>query len=116
MSLLGMFGLSGIIINDSIVLISRYRNILLEENGIKYNQAIIKAVQQRFRAIVLTTLTTILGLTPLMFEASAATERLVPIATSICFGMFFGLFVILFLVPSLLSLHSKYYSAHKKFT
>lgn len=100
LSMFGIFGLSGIVINDSIVLITFYRK--LREQGMAAIDAIIEAACQRLRAVLLTSLTTIAGLSPLLLETSLQAQFLIPMATSIVFGLAFGTLLILLLVPSLL--------------
>lgn len=100
LSLFGLFGLSGIIINDSIVLITFYRN--LREQGLAPEEAILEAACQRLRAVLLTSLTTIAGLSPILFETSLQAQFLIPMATAIVFGLAFGTLLILLVVPSIL--------------
>ena len=68
LSLFGFFGLSGIVVNDSIILVIFYRQI--RDRGVAINEALEEAACQRLRAVLLTSLTTIAGLTPLLFETS----------------------------------------------
>lgn len=99
MSLFGMVALSGVVINDSLVLIDfANRN---RRNGEKLFEAIVNASTQRFRPILLTTLTTFGGLAPMIFETSRQARFLIPMAISLGFGIIFTTFVILFLVPCL---------------
>lgn len=100
LSLFGLFGLSGIVINDSIVLIRFYRD--LREAGMAPREAIVEAACQRLRAVLLTSLTTIAGLTPILFETSLQAQFLIPMAISIVFGLAYGTLLILLLVPALL--------------
>lgn len=100
LSLFGCFGLSGIVINDSIVLITFYQK--LRKAGMGVHKAIVEAACQRLRAVLLTSLTTIAGLTPILFETSLQAQFLIPMATSIVFGLAFGTLLILLVVPSLL--------------
>ncbi len=102
LSLFGLFGLSGIVINDSIILLSEFR--LLRDEGWDTTDAIIEASTRRFRAVFLTSVTTIAGLTPLLFETSLQAQFLIPMATSIVFGLAFATLLILIIVPVLLSL------------
>jgi multidrug efflux pump subunit AcrB len=99
MSLLAFFSLTGIVVNDSIVLISFFRRGLAE--GLSTIEAIRDASLSRFRAVLLTSLTTIAGLSPLMFESSTLAMYMVPIAITICFGLVFSTFLVLLVVPSL---------------
>ncbi len=107
LSLFGIFGLSGIVINDSIILVSFYKH--LRHGGMEVTEALIEASCQRLRAVLLTSLTTIAGLTPLLFEKSFQAQFLIPMATSIAFGLGFATLLVLLVIPSLLSMHE---SAH----
>lgn len=101
-SFLGCIALGGIIVNDSVVLIDGYNRRLKE--GEEPRQAIINTAVQRFRPILMTTLTTSIGLAPLIFQKSEGGQLLIPIAVSISFGLLFGTFLTLVVLPSLLSL------------
>jgi len=103
LSLFGFFGLSGIVINDSIVLISFYKH--LREDGMLIQEALIEAACLRLRAVLLTSLTTILGLTPLLFETSLQAQFLIPMAASIAFGLMFSTMLVLLAVPALLAIY-----------
>lgn len=99
LSLFGLFGLSGIVINNSIVLLSFYKGF--REQGMEPKAAIIEAACQRLRAVLLTSMTTIAGLTPILFEESLQAQFLIPMAISIVFGLALGTLLILFVVPSM---------------
>ncbi len=101
LSLFGLFGLSGIVVNDSIILVSFYKR--LRAGGMGIREALEEAACQRLRAVLLTSLTTIAGLTPLLFETSFQAQFLIPMATSIAFGLGFATLLILLFVPALLS-------------
>jgi len=101
LSMFGLFALSGIVVNDSIILVVFYKH--LREKGLAVREAIIEASCQRLRAVLLTSLTTIAGLTPLLFETSLQAQFLIPMAVSISFGLAFATFLVLILVPVLLS-------------
>ncbi|WP_456374477.1 efflux RND transporter permease subunit [Thiolapillus sp.] len=103
LSLFGIFGLSGIVVNDSIILVVFYKE--LRQQGMEVDKAIVEAACQPLRAVLLTSITTIAGLTPLLFETSLQAQFLIPMAVSISFGLAFATFLVLLLVPSLLSLH-----------
>ncbi len=103
LSLFGMFGLSGIVINDSIILVKFYQEQI--DQGVEIRQALIEAACQRLRAVLLTSLTTIAGLTPLLFEKSVQAQFLIPMATSIAFGLAFATILVLLVIPALLSIH-----------
>lgn len=103
LSLFGLFGLSGIVINDSIILVAFYQE--LRANGLAVREALIEAACQRLRAVLLTSLTTIGGLLPLLFETSLQAQFLIPMAVSISFGLGFATLLVLFFVPALLSVY-----------
>jgi len=103
LSLFGFFGLSGIVVNDSIVLVTFYRQ--LREAGMKIKEALVEAACQRLRAVLLTSLTTIFGLTPLLFETSLQAQFLIPMATSISFGLMFSTILVLLAIPAFLSIY-----------
>jgi multidrug efflux pump subunit AcrB len=99
MSVIGIAALGGVVINDSLVLID-YTN-RLRKKGIPIREAIQQAGSRRFRPILLTTLTTFLGLTPLLLEKSLQAQFLIPMAVSLSFGVIFATLITLVLVPSL---------------
>ena len=90
-------------VNDSIILVSFYKR--LREEGMAIKQALEEAVVQRVRAVFLTSLTTIGGLTPLLFETSLQAQFLIPMAAAIAFGLMFSTFLILLVIPCILSLY-----------
>lgn len=102
LSLFGCFGLSGIVINDSIVLVTFYKE--LRKKGIEIEEAIVEAACQRLRAVLLTSLTTIAGLTPILFETSTQAQFLIPMAVAIVFGLAYGTVLILLFVPATLTI------------
>lgn len=97
----GFFALSGIVVNDSIVLVTAYRE--LRARDIEVNEALIQASCQRLRAVMLTSLTTIAGLLPLLFETSLQAQFLIPMAATLVFGLAFGTLLVLIMVPALIS-------------
>ncbi len=105
LSLFGFFGLSGIVINDSIILVNRYRK--LRQLDLTHDQAIVEASCQRLRPVLLTSLTTIAGLLPLVFERSLQAQFLIPMAVSIVFGLLFATVLILVLLPSMLHVYER---------
>ena len=102
-SIFGMVALSGVVVNDSLVMVDRY-NKIRASTGMSANEAIVEAARHRFRAIFLTTATTALGLTPMLFETSTQAQFLIPMAVSLATGIVFASVVILFLVPALVSI------------
>ena len=101
LSQFGIFGLSGIVINDSIILVTFYKQ--LRSKGLDVRDALVEAACLRLRAVMLTSLTTIAGLTPLLFETSLQAQFLIPMAVSISFGLAFSTLLVLFVVPVFLS-------------
>jgi len=99
-SIFGMVALSGVVVNDSLVLMDRY-NKMMRERQMQAQQAIVAAAKSRFRAIFLTTATTALGLTPMLFETSTQAQFLIPMAVSLATGIVFASMIILFIVPAL---------------
>ena len=102
LSMFGLFGLAGIVVNNSIILVSLFKE--LQHKGASLHDALVGASCGRLRAVLLTSLTTIGGLTPLLFERSLQAQFLIPMATSIAFGLGFSALLVLFFVPALLSL------------
>jgi len=102
LSFLGVVALIGIIVNDSLVLVSKY-NINVK-SGQKVYDAIYNAGISRFRAIFLTTITTIAGLAPLIFETSFQAQFLIPMAVSIAYGIGFATMLTLVVLPSMMAL------------
>ncbi len=98
-SMLGIIAAAGVAVNDNLVLIDYVHK--LRKKGMSSVDALIEAGARRFRPILLTSLTTFVGLLPLMTETSIQAQWLVPIGIGLAFGVFFALFVTLYLVPSL---------------
>lgn len=99
MSILGFFACAGVVVNDNLVLVDRINQ--LREQGLDALQAAIQAGRDRFRAILLTSLTTFIGLVPIMSETSTQSKFLVPMVISLAFGVMFATTVTLLLVPAL---------------
>ncbi len=98
-SLLGMLALSGVVINDALVLID-YANRKRRE-GMGSRDAIVAAATRRLRPIMMTTLTTFLGLAPMILETSRQARFMIPMAISLGFGMLFATVILLVVVPCL---------------
>ena len=94
--------MSGILVNDSIVLVSRLQERL--RLGESLESASINAACDRLRAVLLTSLTTVGGLTPLIFETSRQAQFLIPLAITIVFGLATATLIVLVLVPCLIGL------------
>ena len=105
-SLIGMCAVSGIVVNDNLVLVD-YMNRLMR-SGVSVKDAIIEASVSRFRPIILTTLTTFFGLVPLMMEKSVQAKFLVPMTVSLGFGVVFATLVTLVLVPATYSIFADF--------
>jgi multidrug efflux pump subunit AcrB len=100
MTMLAFFALTGVVVNDSIVLVSFLRRELA--TGTPLLDAVRSAALSRFRAVMLTSLTTIAGLSPLMFETFSLAIYMVPIAITLCFGLAFATLLVLLVVPALI--------------
>ncbi len=101
LSWLGIIALVGIMVNDGLVLIGKFNGYLKE--GMKYNEALVQAGKSRFRAIFLTSLTTIAGLAPLLFEGSRQAQFLKPMAVSISYGIGIATVLTLVMLPLMLA-------------
>ena len=97
-SMIGFVSLAGIVVNDSILLVVFVKRHI--EEGMALYSAASQAVRDRFRAIFLTSATTVAGMTPLLFESSIQAKILVPLVTSIVFGMLTSTLLILMVLPS----------------
>tara|TARA_B100000809_G_scaffold110096_1_gene108636 strand:+ start:13531 stop:16728 length:3198 start_codon:yes stop_codon:yes gene_type:complete len=101
LSFLGIIALIGIMVNDGLVLIGKFNSFLKE--GMKFDDALVRAGQSRFRAIFLTSLTTVAGLAPLIFEKSRQAQFLIPMAISIAYGIAIATILTLIMLPMILS-------------
>ncbi|MFD0917055.1 efflux RND transporter permease subunit [Pseudahrensia aquimaris] len=99
-SMIGLLGLAGILVNDSIILVSRLDERL--EEGDTLEEAAIGASRDRLRAVLLTSLTTIGGLVPLLYEKSVQAQFLIPMALTMVFGLAIATLLVLFLVPAII--------------
>ncbi|WP_430415365.1 efflux RND transporter permease subunit [Parasphingorhabdus sp.] len=99
LSIFGIIALSGVIVNGSLVMIDFINENL--EQGMSIEQAIIDGAKSRFRPIMLTSLTTFLGVAPITFETSLQAQFLVPMAASLGFGVLFGAIILQLLIPAL---------------
>ena len=98
-SMIGFVSLAGIVVNDSILLVVFIKHHV--ETGLNVHDASKMAVRDRFRAIFLTSATTVAGMTPLLFETSTQALILVPLVTSIVFGMLTSTLLIMFVLPAM---------------
>ena len=102
LSWLGIIALVGIMVNDGLVLVGKFNTYLRE--GMDFNEALFQAGKSRFRAIFLTSLTTVAGLMPLLLEKSRQAQFLKPMAISISYGIMIATFLTLLMLPLLLSI------------
>ncbi len=100
-TIVGLLGMTGIIINDSIVLVTTIDE-KARERGL--TPAIIDGAADRLRAVMLTTLTTVLGLAPLLYETSSQAQFLKPTVITLVYGLGFGMVLVLLLVPALMAI------------
>jgi len=100
LSIMALIGLSGIVINDSIILVSRIDERV--GDGDSLEDAIVGGAQDRLRAVILTSATTMGGLTPLLFERSLQAQFLIPMAVTMVFGLMVTTLLVLFVVPALI--------------
>jgi len=105
-SYFGTIAATGVVINDNLVLIDSYN--AYRERGQSIRDAIVRAGRARFRPILITSVTTFIGLVPLMLDKSSQAEWLKPIVVSLAYGLVVAFFVTLFLVPSLLIIGNKF--------
>ena len=99
LSLFGIFAAVGVAVNDSLVFVDHVNKS--RDHGIALHDAVLYAGKRRFRAIVLTSLTTFIGLLPIIFEPSLQAKIVIPMAVSLAFGVLFATVVTLILVPNL---------------
>lgn len=105
LSMFGIIGLTGILINASLLLLNEYD--ALRSDGSHWQEAATEAAARRFRPIFLTTLTTFLGISPLIFETSLQAQFLIPTAVSLGFGILVGSMIVLLVVPAYASLSAR---------
>jgi multidrug efflux pump subunit AcrB len=99
MSVFGFFAASGVAVNDNLVLIDYVNR--LRDKGVGAYQAMLDACVARFRPILLTSVTTFVGITPILFETSTQSQFLKPMVVALAFGVLFDFFLTLMLVPAL---------------
>jgi multidrug efflux pump subunit AcrB len=97
MSFFGFLACAGVVVNDNLVLLARIKH--LRTKGYSAFEAVLNAGTDRFRAIILTSLTTFIGLLPILFERSTQSQFLIPMVISLAFGVLFASVVTLFMVP-----------------
>ena len=112
---MGMMALSGVVVNDSIILVTAIRKL---GESLPVSEAIVRAAEQRFRPILLTSATTMFGLLPLLLEVSAQAQWIKPIVVSLAFGVLFSAAITLLLVPAIYivleNLRDRYVASEKR--
>eukprot|EP01093_Parvamoeba_rugata_P010134 TRINITY_DN275_c0_g3_i2.p1 TRINITY_DN275_c0_g3~~TRINITY_DN275_c0_g3_i2.p1 ORF type:complete len:1044 (-),score=301.95 TRINITY_DN275_c0_g3_i2:2251-5382(-) len=112
LSLNGILALSGVVVNDSLLLVSRYN--ALKEAGMRAKEAVVEACSSRLRAVLLTSITTFLGLYPILGETSMQAQFLIPAAASLGYGILFATAITLVLIPALLLIYDDVAQLGKK--
>jgi len=102
LSFFGMMVVMGVVVNDSLVMITKFNDLRLRGENLQIS--LVQAGGSRFRAIFLTTVTTVCGLMPLLFEKSEQAQYLIPAALSIAWGELFATPVTLLIVPVLINI------------
>jgi len=112
LTVVGLLGLSGILVNDSIILV-----LTVDERisaGEETIHAIVAGSQDRLRAVMLTSLTTIGGLTPLLFETSLQAQFLIPMAITMIFGLAFATILVLLVIPALIAIQLDFHNMYQR--
>ena len=107
-SFFGLVALTGVVVNDSIVLIDFINRRV--RDGVPIDDALIDAGRRRFRPVLLTTLTTVAGLLPILLETSFQAQVLIPMANSLSFGLLLATGLILILVPTTYRIYHNFFS------
>ena len=106
LSLISLVGLSGIVVNDSIILVRTIDEYI--SAGHPVIESIVSGTRDRLRAVILTSATTIGGLTPLLFETSLQARFLIPMAVTIIFGLAITTLLVLFVAPSIMGIQNDF--------
>jgi multidrug efflux pump subunit AcrB len=101
-SLMAFFGLTGVLVNDSIILVRTVKEFLMD--GYALAEAVVMGAKERLRPVILTTITTIVGLLPILFEASLQARLVQPLAITFIFGMLFVPYLVLIYIPSMMGI------------
>lgn len=109
-SMLGLVALTGVVVNDSIVLVD-FINARVKA-GVPLREAVVEAGQRRFRPVLLTSLTTVAGLLPILMETSFQAQLVIPMATSLCFGLMLSTLLVLVLVPVFYTIYGRLFGTH----
>jgi multidrug efflux pump subunit AcrB len=98
-SMYGIIALAGVVVNDSLILVDFINRA--RADGVPLREAVVQSGMQRFRPVLLTSLTTFFGLVPILLERSLQAQFIIPMATSLAFGILFATVITLFLIPTL---------------
>ncbi|MCA9077878.1 MAG: efflux RND transporter permease subunit [Planctomycetaceae bacterium] len=104
-SVLGLVALTGVVVNDSIVLVD-FANARIRD-GMPLFDALVESGHRRFRPVLLTSMTTVCGLAPILMEKSLQAQLLIPMANSLCFGLMLATTLVLVLVPTFYSIYGR---------
>ena len=110
-SILGLVALTGVVVNDSIVLVD-FINARIR-SGTPLREAVLEAGQRRFRPVLLTSMTTVAGLLPILNETSFQAQLVIPMATSLCFGLLLSTLLVLVLVPTFYLVYATLFGTHE---
>ena len=99
-SLMAFFGLTGVLVNDTIILVRAIKEFLSDGNSL--SRSVIEGARERLRPVILTTITTVVGLMPILFESSLQARLVQPLAVTFIFGMLFVPYLVLIFVPSVM--------------
>ena len=108
-SMYGLIGVSGVVVNDSLMMIKFINE--LRDSGVSVRDAIVAGAKDRFRPILLTSVTTFVGVAPLVFETSSYAQHLVPLAASVGFGVLIATALLMLVVPALVAVQLRAYQA-----
>lgn len=112
-SMFGLIALAGVVVNDSLIMVDFINKA--RAKGVAIRDAVIESGTARFRAIVLTSFTTAVGLLPIMFESSPQAQAIIPTAISIAYGIIFATIITLFLIPALYMLLEDFFGRSRQF-
>ncbi|MGL5722069.1 MAG: efflux RND transporter permease subunit [Brevinema sp.] len=101
MSFVGLIGLSGVVVNDAVVMVDFINNVMGTASRAEAPALIVQGASKRFKAVMLTTVTTLAGLLPSVYGLSGVADMIVPIATAMAYGLLFATLLTLFFIPAL---------------
>ena len=112
-SVMGMIALTGVVVNDSIVLVDFINSQL--KAGMPLEEALLASGLRRFRPVLLTSVTTVAGVLPILMETSLQAQLLIPMVTSLAFGLIVGTVLVLFLVPIFFSIYGRLFRVEERY-